>query len=57
MEEQDPKKQREGIPKLIETISDSPYKNQDSHLLTRGLQANHELKGLNVEVQNIAILY
>ena len=55
--EQDPKKRREGILKLTETTSESPYKNQESRLLTHGLQATHELRRLNVEVQNIMILY
>ena len=57
MKEQDPKRRKEGIPKLIGTTSKDPYKNQKSHLLKHGLQATQGLEGLNVEVQHITILY
>ena len=57
VKEQDPKRRREGIPKLIGTTNKDPYKNQKSRLLTRGLPATHKLGELNVEVQNITILY
>ena len=35
----------------------NPYQDQESRLLMRGLQATYELKGLNVQVQNITMLY
>ena len=61
--EQDPKRQRKGILKVIETTNEDPCKKtnkkktQESRLLTHGLQATYKLEGLNVKVQNITILY
>ena len=61
MKEQDPKRRRKGILKVIEMTNEDPCKKtkktQESHLLTRGLQATYKLGGLNVKVQNITILY